>query len=194
MARNPWDKVENFRELVESSEGDGEIIVDIFESPLPDTKPRKASKSARPVEDPPLENPETVSIAMKDEDWDQSLNPRQRRFLTLYAELSSIKKCCKAMKLSPKSHWEWMRNEVYEAEFNKAQIMANDDLEAAARARAIAGSDSLMTFMLKGAMPEKYGDTIKIKRQLEKLTDEELDATIKSGDVNGNVGAPSQGD
>ena len=90
---------------------------------------------------------------------------------------------CKAAKVSSRSHYEWLADPTYYAQFEEAERKSVKTLEDEARRRAFEGcrrlkfdargkplidpatkkpyeelqySDTLLIFLLKGALPEKY--------------------------------------
>jgi len=63
-----------------------------------------------------------------------------------------------------------------------------DILEAEARRRAMAGSDILLIFMLKGARPEKYRDSYTVHSSTAP-TDYVIDLTLRSGEAQPTDGA-----
>jgi hypothetical protein len=63
-----------------------------------------------------------------------------------------------------------------------------DILEAEARRRAMAGSDVLLIFMLKGARPEKYRDSYTV-HNTSAPTDYTIDLTLPSGEAQPADGA-----
>ena len=107
---------------------------------------------------------------------------KQQAFLNAYMELGVISHAARAVGISPRMHYDWMRNSEYAEEFEEAYLFACDVLEAEARRRATEGvkeylyfkdepilkdgehayklkySDSLLMFLLKGALPDKYAE------------------------------------
>jgi hypothetical protein len=66
-----------------------------------------------------------------------------------------------------------------------------DILEAEARRRAMAGSDILLIFMLKGARPEKYRDSYTVHNTTTP-TDYVIDLTLPSGEAQPADGATTK--
>jgi hypothetical protein len=114
-------------------------------------------------------------------------NGRQKKaFLAAYLETGNITRAAEAAKCHRNSHYNWLEDDDYAAAFADAKEAAADGLEAEARRRAVEGlrkykfhsqsgrpllhpetgdpyfehdySDTLLIFLLKGAMPEKYAD------------------------------------
>jgi hypothetical protein len=128
---------------------------------------------------------------------------KQRAFLATFAATGNITAAAAIAKVARKSHYRWLDDEAYAAEFADAQEQACDSLEAEARRRATEGvdepvfykgkecgtvrrySDTLLIFLLKGAIPEKYKDRVenRIKREgiLGGLSDEELETIARGG-------------
>lgn len=103
---------------------------------------------------------------------------KKRGFLAAYAELGTVTHAAIAAKVDRSSHQLWMKeDEEYVAAFGVAEEMANDAYEHEARRRAVTGidkpvgfyqgvslttikeySDTLLIFLMKGAMPHRYKD------------------------------------
>jgi len=104
---------------------------------------------------------------------------KQRAFLAAYAEVGNISQAANIAKINRCSHYDWMKDEDYQRRFHEAHIEACEHLEAEARRRAVKGvakpvffrgeecgyvqeySDTLLMFLMKGAMPGKYADRVK---------------------------------
>lgn len=108
------------------------------------------------------------------------LRANQRRFLKCFAACGTLSHAAKAAKVALCMHSTWMRDNgdngvAYRAMFEEAKQEASENLEAEARRRAVEGirkrkfhpktgamyyeheySDTLLIFLLKGAIPEKY--------------------------------------
>jgi len=105
---------------------------------------------------------------------------KQAAFLAAYAECGVISRAAEACDMSTRRHYEWLERDdeegTYETAFNDAREHAAGLLETEARRRAIEGvkepvyqkgecvgykqkySDTLLIFLMKGAMPDKYAD------------------------------------
>jgi len=99
---------------------------------------------------------------------------RQDTFLAAYSEAGTIGSAAKAARINRRLHFKWMEDPEYAERFCEAQEQAHDKLESEARRRAVEGwtepvfyegekvgekpkySDNLLSFLLKGALPEKY--------------------------------------
>lgn len=107
------------------------------------------------------------------------VNKRKRckrsAFLAAYAECGVVSRAAKAAGVERSKHYGWLKSDpAYLAAFEEAHAHAVELLESEARRRAIEGweepvfhegavcghkrkySDTLLIFMLKGALPEKY--------------------------------------
>jgi hypothetical protein len=58
------------------------------------------------------------------------------------------------------------RDPSFQAAWEAAEQDAIDVLEATARKRALAGSDSLLQFLLRGLRPERYGAAVDVRLEL----------------------------
>jgi hypothetical protein len=105
------------------------------------------------------------------------LHNKKRAFLLAFAETGQLRRACRAAHIDPCMHYYWMRtDELYVQAFEQADVIAAQSLEEEAIRRARDGvvrtvyrngevvgeervySDTLLIFLLKGAMPDKYGD------------------------------------
>ncbi len=111
-----------------------------------------------------------------------TLRPKQRAFLAAYAECGCIRYAARMAKCSRSAHYKWMQDAAYAEAFAEAREEACDVLESEARRRAVTGvpkpvyykgkicgtvreySDTLLIFLMKGAMPEKYRDNYRAER------------------------------
>ncbi len=120
-------------------------------------------------------------------------DPKRRRFLEVYAEAGSAIETKRRTGIADSDHRYWLKtDEVYRHAFERAKELAVDQLEAEAKRRAYEGvtepvfqggkrvgeiqkySDVLLIFLLKGALPERYRETLNVTYDLSKLSDEEL--------------------
>ena len=137
---------------------------------------------------------------------------RQDAFLKEYKLCATVTHAAKLANIGRQTHYDWLRkDEKYQAAFAEAEVAATDALIQEARRRATQGveesvyyqgevvgtirkySDTLLIFLLKGALPEVYreryeisgGDkAIRIKSDpgREKLADDTLKALITFGE------------
>lgn len=115
-----------------------------------------------------------------------------------YASLGTITHAAEAAKVDRQRHYGWMDTDpAYPALFAEAGIKAKEAMVREARRRAIEGtvkpvyqggklvgtiqeySDTLLIFLMKGAMPETYRErvdvTLDVRRVIERLTDDPLE-------------------
>ena len=104
---------------------------------------------------------------------------KKEAFLTALGECGIITLAAKVAGIARSTHYAWLKEDPsYPALFIAATEQAADRLEEEARRRAVEGvkkdvyyqgkpcgvvteySDTLLIFLLKGAMPEKYKDRI----------------------------------
>jgi len=103
---------------------------------------------------------------------------RQNAFLAAYAEVGNVTRAAELAKVPRSMHYEWMKDPEYAEAFAQAEQQACDRLEQEARRRALEGveepvfhrgeqcgvvrkySDTLLIFLLKGAMPHKYKERV----------------------------------
>jgi hypothetical protein len=88
-------------------------------------------------------------------------HPKKRALLQAYLTVGKVLGACQACHILHSLHYYWKRTDpAYAAAFVDARTMVGDQLEEIAVERAFAGSDTLLIFLLKGAMPHKYGDKV----------------------------------
>jgi hypothetical protein len=125
------------------------------------------------------------------------LHPKKRAFLRAYAVCGQLKQTCAAVDIDHELHYYWLKTDAtYKAAFADAKEMAASTLEDEAIRRARDGvmrpvyylgevvgeeltySDTLLIFLLKGAMPARYGQnvqaniTLQIQRAVETVAQE----------------------
>lgn len=146
---------------------------------------------------------------------------KKTAFLAAYAEVGNVTRAAEIAEVDRSMHYYWMANDPdYKDQFREAESQANDRLEQEARRRAVEGtqkpvfqggkqvgvvqeySDTLLIFLMKGAMPDKYkerqtheltgkdGGPIKTQVDLSGLTLEELRALAQAD--GGTEGSPSE--
>jgi hypothetical protein len=114
--------------------------------------------------------------------FDTIRHPKKRAFLMAFSQCGEQAKAATAAEVDRTTIWVWRKDdEVFAAAYEQAQEMAGDELEEVAISRAKAGSDTLLIFLLKGQKAEKYGDSIRWRKQVESMTDEQLREIINSG-------------
>ncbi len=109
----------------------------------------------------------------------QNLTATQKRFLACYAACCSVLQAARWAKIHRQNHYDWLEeNADYKLAFEKVKPQAAQVLEDEAVRRAVRGvtkavrykgrivgydteySDSVLQFLLKGAMPAKYKERI----------------------------------
>lgn len=111
----------------------------------------------------------------------KGLSNNQKAFLLAYARLGTITHAAKEAGVVRQQHYEWLECPDYKACYDAAHAEACDVLEQEARRRATTGwdepvfhngeecgvkrkfSDTLLIFLMKGAMPDKYRDNSKVE-------------------------------
>ncbi len=155
---------------------------------------------------------EMKKTANKSSKTDKNKQARQQRFLKEYKLCATITHSAEIALISRRTHYKWIeKDSAYAAAFEEAKIAATDALVAEARRRAVQGveepifyngklvqtirkySDTLLIFLLKGALPEVYRERYEIsggKKPIrvesdpgrETLTDETLRKLIALGE------------
>ena len=102
---------------------------------------------------------------------------KKRAFLLAFTEIGQLRRACAAVTMDHSLHYYWLKTDpTYVEAFSEAQALAGATLEEEAIRRARDGikrtifhqgkpigeellySDTLLIFLLKGAMPEKYSE------------------------------------
>ena len=93
-------------------------------------------------------------------------HPQKRAFLLFYSKSLQLVKSCQKADIDRQLHYHWLKkDEAYAEAFQLAKQIGIDWLEEQAIQRATDAerpSDTLLIFTLKGALPEKYRDNVKI--------------------------------
>lgn len=127
---------------------------------------------------------------------------KKRAFLAAYAEVGTITRAAELAGVSRRTHTNWLNDiengPAYAEAFATAGQQACDRLEQEARRRAIEGtlkpvfhkgeecgvvreySDTLLIFLMKGAMPEKYRE--RVSQEVTGKDGGPLEVTFVSGD------------
>jgi hypothetical protein len=96
-------------------------------------------------------------------------HPQKRAFLLAYIESYQIGKAALRAGVTRRVHYFWRdRDPVYAAALEVAKQLAIEGLEEEAIRRARdedRPSDSLMIFLLKGALPDKYKDRYQVEHR-----------------------------
>ena len=84
---------------------------------------------------------------------------KRAKLLEVFADTGNISRACEAAGVGRATHYEWVdKVPDYAKAVEAAHEIAGDSLEAEARRRAMAGSDVLLIFLLKGNKPGKFAD------------------------------------
>lgn len=100
---------------------------------------------------------------------------KKAAFLAAFAKEGTILRAAEAAQISRRTHYLWLsQDEAYAIAFREVEHDAGEALEAEARKRAFAGSDTLLIFLLKAAIPSKYRErvdmTLDVRQAVERLT------------------------
>jgi hypothetical protein len=120
---------------------------------------------------------EGIDIEMEIPRNDKMLQPNKKMFLAALAETGNITSASKLTNIARNTHYTWLKEDpAYAAAVEDAFVQAAENLEREARRRAVSGvdkpvyykgekvdtmkeySDTLLIFLLKGAMPDKYSE------------------------------------
>ena len=142
------------------------------------TARRKARKTTKKTarKAPTNKKPAAKKAARKRAPAKKPSPSKQKAFLAAYAGCGNITDAARKAKCNRSSHYAWMENAAYAETFAAAHKQACETLESEARRRAVSGvrkpvyyqgdvvglvreySDTLLIFLLKAALPEKYRD------------------------------------
>ena len=109
---------------------------------------------------------------------------RQELFLDDYARTGNISQSCRNIQISTGTFYNWMNDEEFPKQFKIAKQQAKEDfkdfLEAKAKERIEAGSDSVLIFSLKTQARDRgWSDRKELEVQ-----------TFSRGEVNVNINVP----
>ena len=96
-------------------------------------------------------------------------HPKKKAFLLAYINCGTIKSAAKAAGIERTTHYYWLADLEYQQAFNTASLMAGQSLQDEAVRRAFKGSDRLLMFLLKGAMPDKYKERRQVQSESSKV-------------------------
>lgn len=109
------------------------------------------------------------------------------RFIRLYAKTGNITLSCRAARIGRQTYYDHLAsNPEFQTAVDAAKEEAIDELEAVARERGVASSDTLLIFLLKSLRPDLYRETVRTQHSgavtidVSKLSDEELRALAQS--------------
>jgi hypothetical protein len=140
-------------------------------------------------------------VQMEEVDSYKTLQHKKRTFLVAFAETGNISAASRLSGISRQAHYEWMESDPdYPAMFKAADQTAAENLETEARRRAVQGtlkpvfykgkecgvvqeySDTLLIFLLKGAMPGKYKDNVSVDANVSITFEQLLKKALESGE------------
>jgi len=87
---------------------------------------------------------------------------RRKDFLEAYTKCGRVNRACEIADIARDSHYKWLANDPeYQQAFAEAQQRRADLIEDEIVRRAIeCESDTLLMFLARGAMPERYRERI----------------------------------
>jgi hypothetical protein len=89
------------------------------------------------------------------------LSPQQEAFLTIYSQIMNISLAAKQLKISRNTVYYWLEKPDFTEAMERAEKEYPAYVEGLIRARAHK-SDTLLIFLAKSIMPEKYSDRSRI--------------------------------
>ncbi|MCA9108571.1 MAG: hypothetical protein KDA52_01385 [Planctomycetaceae bacterium] len=135
------------------------------------------------------------------------LSIRQRRFLSAFENLASIRLAADAAGINRRSHYRWLTQAKYAAAFREARDVAADQLESEEVRRAVDGvkrivfnprtgqpyvdphtgepysvttySDRLLMMLLRATLPEKYGRIVNLRAKHPKATEADVERFMR---------------
>lgn len=135
---------------------------------------------------------------------DRPVQAKKAAVIAAYKETCSVTKACLTADVHRRNHYDWLKfDPEYKAAFEASKDEACHALEDEAVRRAREGydepvfhkgeqcgvirkySDTLLIFLMKGAMPEKYAD----RQKVEHSANPDLLAAIERGKKRANGGA-----
>jgi len=128
---------------------------------------------------------------------DSVTQAKKSAFLAAFVQLGTVLHAAEAAGIERKSHYRWLADPIYAAAFAEAEDKAREAMVREARRRAIEGtekpvyqggklvgtireySDTLLIFLMKGAMPETYRERVDInmdiRTAIERLTSDPVE-------------------
>lgn len=103
-------------------------------------------------------------------------------FIARLRGTGTVRYAATAAGVSRQTVYEWRdRDPDFAREWDDAIADATEALEAAARARALSGSDKLLMFLLKAQRPDKYGDRLHIEHSIQKRKRQVYEDALREG-------------
>jgi hypothetical protein len=125
---------------------------------------------------------------------------KQAAFLEAYAKVGNVAGAARQAGIERVDHYRWLKaDKTYAERFESAEAEAADTLEQEARRRALIGvdrpifhkgeqvgsvkqpSDTLLIFLLKGALPAKYRENVNLDGKLDLNAAEDLVERLARG-------------
>lgn len=104
-------------------------------------------------------------------------------FLEAFASQGTVLHAAKEVGIHRDTHYQWMKEDPdYAKAFSAASEDSVQNLEAEARRRAFAGSDTLLIFILKAARPERYRERIEMHVNMESIAASMVDGSSLSAE------------
>jgi hypothetical protein len=141
------------------------------------------------------------NVQLEEVGYDKIEQPNKRAFLVALSETGNITSASKISGIARNTHYNWMESDpAYAAAYKVALEQAAENLETEARRRAVQGtlrpvfyqgnecgvvreySDTLLIFLLKGAMPGKYKDNVSVDANVSITFEQLLKKALESGE------------
>jgi hypothetical protein len=105
---------------------------------------------------------------------------RIRKFMETYARTGSLRAAARSARVSLSAHYAMLEtSDSYRKQFAAAQQQVADLLEAEAFRRALAGSDELLTLLLRAWLPERYRETTILEHAGTVTLSESASSTVR---------------
>lgn len=108
-------------------------------------------------------------------------NPKKQALLTeaIAANGGQVVKACKSIKFSVTTFYDWRKSDpAFAAAINEAIDRSTAVLETEAVRRALAGSDTMLIFLLKARVPDRYRERQEIRVSLADATADQLERAL----------------
>ena len=138
---------------------------------MPPKKKTTRKKAAKKVQRKKTAPRESVFL-------DKIRHPKKRGFLLAFCGTFNITQSAQVVGIDRTLHYLWKQEDPdYVEAFQLAGILGAESLQDIAVERASEDSDTLLIFLLKGAMPEKYRERYEVKDG-DKGIDQEIDGEM----------------
>lgn len=106
-------------------------------------------------------------------------HPKKAAMLVALSKTGNVSAAARAADISRSTHYEWMETDpAYREAAAEAFEVAIEVLEAAARQRALHGSDTLMIFLLKSLRPERYRERYEVRHDTTRQLADRIRADV----------------